>query len=67
MIFVITNIVCHSRAKKRSTYLFTMLDVYLIGSDIKRRVIKTLAGFGLCHSYKQGNCLMSQVAQHEKV
>jgi hypothetical protein len=67
MIFVITSIVCHSRAKKRSTYLSTMLDAYLIGSGVKRQVIETLAGFGLCHSYKQGNRLMSQVAQHEKV
>jgi len=67
MIFVITSIVCHSRAKKRSTYLSTMLDAYLIGSGVKRRVIETLAGFGLCHSYKQGNRLMSQVAQREKV
>jgi hypothetical protein len=66
-IFVITSMVCHSRAKKRSTYFPTMLDAFLIGSGVKRRVIETLTGFGLCHGYKHGNRLISQVAQHEKV
>ena len=51
-IFVITSIVCYSRAKKRSNYFFIMLDAYLIGSGVKRRVIETLAGFRLCYSYK---------------
>ena len=66
-IFVITSIMCHSRAKKSSNYFSSMLDSYLIGSGVKRRVIETLAGFGLCHSYKQGNRLMKQVAEHEQV
>ena len=66
-IYVITSMVCHSRAKKRSNQFPSMLDAYLIGSGVKRHVIETLAGFGLCHGYKHGNRLMAKVAQHEKV
>ncbi len=65
LIFVITNIIYYSRVKKRSNYLFTILDAYLIGSGIKRRVIETLAGFRLCYSYIYGNRLMRQIAEHE--
>jgi hypothetical protein len=52
MIFVITSIICYSRAKKRSIYFSIMLDAYLIDSGVKRRVIETLAGFDLCYNYK---------------
>ena len=65
--FTITSIVCHSRAKKRSNYLSSMLDAYLIGSGVKRRVVETLSGLGLCHSYAHGNHLMQTIANHEKV
>ncbi len=52
MIFIITSIICYSRVKRRSIYLSTMFDAYLIGSGVKRQVIEILAGFGLCYSYK---------------
>ncbi|KIV98311.1 uncharacterized protein PV09_09843 [Verruconis gallopava] len=58
-LYVITSIVCHSRAKKQSDYLHGWLDIYLHGSGVKRRVIETLAGFGLCHSYTQVNRRMN--------
>lgn len=66
-LFMITSSVCHSRAKKRSNYLASVLDAYLIGSGVKRRVVETLSGFGLCHCYKQGNNLMKAIADREKV
>ncbi|XTI84352.1 hypothetical protein V2W45_1225900, partial [Cenococcum geophilum] len=49
--FAITSIVCYSRAKKRSSFLSLILDIYLIGSSVKRRVIKTLLGFRVYYSY----------------
>ncbi|XTI93248.1 hypothetical protein V2W45_1250821, partial [Cenococcum geophilum] len=49
--FAITSIVCYSRAKKRSSFLSLILDIYLIGSSIKRRVIETLLGLGIYYSY----------------
>jgi hypothetical protein len=64
---VIINMIYHSRAKKRSNQFPSMLDAYLIGSGVKRYIIKTLAGFDLCHNYKHGNRLMAKVAQHKKV
>lgn len=66
-LFTITSLVCHSRARKRSNYLSSLLDAYLIGSGVKRRVVETLSGLGLCHSYMQGNRLMQKIADHEKV
>ncbi|XTI88235.1 hypothetical protein V2W45_1236457, partial [Cenococcum geophilum] len=50
-LFTITNIVYYSWAKKRSSFLSLILDIYLIGSSIKRRVIKTLLGFREYYSY----------------
>ena len=66
-LFAITSIVCHSRAKKRSSFLSSILDVYLIGSGVKRRVIETLSGLGICHGYHQANRLMAKVAEEAEV
>ncbi|XTI93358.1 hypothetical protein V2W45_1253714, partial [Cenococcum geophilum] len=49
--FAITSIVCYFRAKKQSSFLSLILDIYLIGSSIKRRVIKTLLGLRIYYSY----------------
>ena len=66
-LYAITSIVCHSRAKKRSSFLSSILDVYLIGSGVKRRVIETLSGFGMCHGYHQANRLMGKIAKEAEV
>jgi len=66
-LFAITSIVCHSRAKKRSSFLSSVLDVYLIGSGVKRRVIETLSGLGICHGYHQANRLMGKIAKEAEV
>jgi hypothetical protein len=66
-LFTITCMVCFSRARKSSNALASCLDVYLVGSGVPRRVIETLAGLGLCHSYFFGNELMNNVAKYAEV
>jgi len=61
--FTITSIACDSRAKIRSNYLSSILDAYLIGPGVKRRVVETLSGLGLC---VRGNRQMKTIADHEK-
>ncbi|KAB8278926.1 hypothetical protein BDV30DRAFT_202900 [Aspergillus minisclerotigenes] len=39
VLFFITCLVCHSRAPKKSTYLASILTVYLQGSGVKRQVV----------------------------
>jgi hypothetical protein len=43
------------------------MDIYLIGSGVKRRVFETLSGFGVCHSYKQANRIMGTIAEDAEV
>ena len=66
-IFMITAMVCMSQAKQRSNFLPSMLDIYLLGSGVKRRAFSTLAGFGICRSYKTANALMKDVAKASQV
>lgn len=66
-IFLITSILCSSQAKKQSNMLYSLLDIYLLGSGVKRRVFSTLAELGLCHSYKAANELMHKIADTAKV
>jgi hypothetical protein len=61
--FTITSIACHSRAKQQSNYFASLLDIYLSGCGTKRRVVESLSGLGLCHSYKQANRLMESLAR----
>jgi hypothetical protein len=65
--FTVTSMVCFSRARHNSNTLSSCLDVYLLGSGVHRRVIETLAGLGLCHSYHHANSLMTKVAEHASV
>jgi hypothetical protein len=61
-IFTITSIVYASQAKKTLNFFQSLLDIYLIGSGVKRRVIETLSGFGICHSYKTANKRLKLIA-----
>ncbi len=38
-----------------------------MGSGVKRRVIETLSGLGLCHGYHTGNKLMHALSRQAKV
>ena len=60
-LYTITNIVCHSQAVKKSNFLASALALYLVGSGTKRRVVETLSGLGICYSYHQANCMMTEV------
>ena len=66
-VFTITSMICFSRARITSNTMPSCLDVYLVGSGVPRRVIQTLAGLGLCHSYHHANTLMMKVAAYAKV
>lgn len=44
-----------------------MLDIYLAGSGVKRRVVETLSGLGICHSYHTANRLLKKVASNAEV
>jgi len=66
-LYMITSLVCHSRAKLRSNALQSLLSVYLLGSGVKRRVIELLARLGICLGYHQGNRLMKRIAVEGEV
>lgn len=66
-IFTVTSMACFSRAKHSSNVLPSCLDLYLLGSGVHRRVIETLAGLGLCHTYHSANDLMNQMSKHAAV
>ena len=51
----------------RADFFSKVLDVYLQGSGVKRRVVNTLAGLGVCNSYKAGRNLMKQIAERAEV
>jgi hypothetical protein len=63
----ITSIICNSRAALRSNFVPALLDIYLLGSGTKRRVIEVLSGLGICHSYHTANGWINRIAQHAKV
>jgi hypothetical protein len=62
-IFLITSIISSSQAKQRSNFLHSLLDIYLLGSGVKRRVFSTLSGLGICHSYETANRLMHKLSE----
>lgn len=61
-VYTITSMVCHSRAKVRSEHLCSLMDVYLLGSGMKRQVLSTLAGLGICHGYHSARSRLPTVA-----
>lgn len=63
----VTSIVCLSRTRQMSNTVHTILDLYLQGSGVPRRVIEALQGLGLCHSYRAGLDRIKQLEQHAKV
>jgi len=48
---ILCSILCFTRAANTSNHIPSSLGLYLHGSGVKRRVISTMAGFGLCVSY----------------
>jgi hypothetical protein len=56
-----------SQSKQKSSFFPGMLDIYLAGSGVKRRVVETLSGLGICHSYHTANRLLKKVASNAEV
>jgi hypothetical protein len=65
--FYMTVMACNARAYNTSSHLLTVMDMYLRSLGVKRRVVETLASFGICHAYTQGNTVMSEVADRCRV
>jgi hypothetical protein len=63
----LTAMVCFARAKQKSSFFATLLDVYFQGTGVKRRVVEVLSGMGLCHSYRHGVRRMGDLAEQSKV
>ncbi|XTI93488.1 hypothetical protein V2W45_1251009, partial [Cenococcum geophilum] len=62
-VYTITSIIYSSRAKKRSNFFTLLVDIYLIGSRVKRKVFKTLSGFRLYYSYYSANYIINSIAK----
>jgi hypothetical protein len=60
-IFIIISIAYFTQASQRSNFFLIILDIYLISCGVKRRVIKTLLGLGICYSYSTANRILSRV------
>ena len=65
--YAIISIICSSRAKKRSNFFTLLMDIYLIGFRVKRRVFKTLFNFGLCYSYYLVNRIINSITKEAEV
>ena len=65
--FAVTSMVCFSRALKTSNTLPSCVGIYLQGSGVHRRVIETLAGLGICHTYHHINSLMDDISKRASV
>jgi hypothetical protein len=65
-LYLITSIICRSRARHTANFFAKMLGIYLLGSGVKRRVIEVLAGLGLCDGYKYINRHLTDIANNAK-
>ncbi|XTI91442.1 hypothetical protein V2W45_1249303, partial [Cenococcum geophilum] len=65
--YTITSIICSSRAKKWLNFFTSLIDIYLIGFRVKRRVFKMLFGFRLCYSYYLVNRIINSIAKEVEV
>jgi hypothetical protein len=60
--FMIISMLCFSRAKKQYNLFPSILNIYLLGSGVKRWVIETLAGLGICYGYYTASIILSDLA-----
>ncbi|XTI96156.1 hypothetical protein V2W45_1255250, partial [Cenococcum geophilum] len=66
-VYTITSIIYAFRVKKLSNFFILLIDIYLIGSSIKRRVFKTLLGFRLCYSYYLANYIIGSIIEEVEI
>ena len=62
--YAITALICRARARKRSNFFAKAMGLYLLGNNVKRRVIEVISGFGVCDSYKVINQELNKIANH---
>ncbi|OCK87553.1 uncharacterized protein K441DRAFT_594047, partial [Cenococcum geophilum 1.58] len=48
-------------------FFTSLIDIYFIGSRVKRRVFKTLSSFRLCYSYYSANRIINSIAKEVEV
>jgi hypothetical protein len=65
--FYVTVMACNARAYNTSSHLLMAMDMYLHSLGVKRRVIETLATFGICHADRHGNTTMGKIADQCRV
>ncbi|XTI90496.1 hypothetical protein V2W45_1242439, partial [Cenococcum geophilum] len=65
--YTIISIIYSSRAKKRLNFFTSLIDIYLIGFKVKRRVFKTLFSFRLYYSYYLANYIINSIAKEAEV
>jgi len=63
---ILSSILCFTHAAKTSNYIPSSLGIYLHGNGVKRRVISTMAGLGLCTSYNTILRNMEQISEAAK-
>ncbi|KAI2609797.1 uncharacterized protein GGS25DRAFT_486344 [Hypoxylon fragiforme] len=64
--YLITSVLLHSFAPRRSTFLLSTIGLYLHNSGVPRRVIDTLARLGISSSYKVVMDITSKAAEQAR-
>jgi hypothetical protein len=62
--YAITALICRARARTRSDFFAKSMGLYLLGNNVKRRVIEVISGFGVCDSYNIINREFNKIARH---
>ena len=65
--YTIINIIYSSKTKKRFNFFILLINIYFMGSKVKRRVFKILSGFRLYYSYYITNYIINNIAKEAKV
>jgi hypothetical protein len=63
---MLCSVICFTRTAKTSNFIPSSLGLYLQGSGVKRRVLSTMAGLGLCISYNTIARNMEQINEAAK-
>lgn len=66
-VFTLTAMICHSQRIQSSNFFINALSMYLGGSGVKRRVIDTLAGLGICQGHTTTLGLINGMAKQASV
>jgi hypothetical protein len=62
--YAITAMICRARARTRSDFFAKSMGLYLLGNNVKRRVIEVISGLGVCDTYKVINREFNRIAKH---